>query len=119
MGTKHRRPRDAQEEEILLQWGVRLAEEIESLSSQVSSAIKHGHLQDALEEASIVLELTGQRDLARRASDLAEQVALMRRYRGSRMTIASLDQVKRTAKTLASEIKKRMEERMASIGAHA
>jgi len=111
-----RHGRDAQEEEILLQWGVRLAEEIESLSSQShSSLLRQGHLQDALEEASVVLEMTGNSDLAQRASDLAEQLALLRRrIHGARIVAPSVDSVRRSARGLAREMKRRMEERLAT-----
>ncbi len=116
MREKPRRPRE--EEEILLQWGVKLAEEIESLSSQGGSAIRHGHLQDALEEASVVLEMTGNSDLARRASDLAERIADLRRHSpGSRLMMSSIESVRRSVRGLAREMRKRMEERMTAIGA--
>jgi len=109
-----KRPAPPREEEILLQWGVQLAEEIESLSSQGGSAIRHGHLQDALEEASVVLEMAGYSDLARAAQDLAERLAELRRRGGMRLTVAMVDNVRRSAKRLAGEMKHRMEERLAA-----
>jgi len=103
--------RRLQEQELLREWGKMVAAEIEHLSSQAPQAIRQGHLQDALAEARIVLEMTGHKDLARKAHDLYEKLAEARiGPRGVRIISPAYEALKREARILAGEIRKRMEE---------
>jgi len=103
--------RGSQEHEMLREWGKMVADEIEHLTAQAGQAIRQGHLQDALHEASVVLEMTGHKDLARRARDLYERLAEARAGpRGIRVLNPVYEALRREARLLAGEIRRRMEE---------
>ncbi len=107
---KEKAPSD---ESLVREWGVKLAEEIEQLSRQGGHAIKYGHLQDALEEAQVVLEMAGHTDLARRALDIVERLQEARRLqRTTRIVSPRIEAMKREAMRLAQEMKKRLEEEL-------
>ncbi len=109
--ARDKQPRGVAEQELLREWGKMLAEEIESLTVQGVQAIRQGHLQDALAEARVVLELAGHEDLARKAYDLLERLSEVRAGpRGVRVLTPVYESVRREARNLAGEIRRRMEE---------
>ncbi len=98
-----------EDREIVREWGVKLAEEIESYTHSGVSSIKTGHLEDALEEAQVVLEIAGERDLARRALELSARAAEARLVmRSTRAITTAVERVRVDAQKFAVEMKKRL-----------
>ncbi len=105
------------EAEILKEWGVKLAEEIEQYTKMGVAPIKNGSLEDALDEAQVVLDMLEERDLAERAQKLATRLAEVRlMIRSTRSITASAERAKMEAQKLARDMRKRLQGRL-EVGA--
>ncbi len=105
--------KNKEEEEIVREWGVKLAEEIESYTMSGLTPIKTGHLEDALREAGIVLDMAGEKDLARRAEELSRKALEARHImKATRAITASVEKVRLDAQRFAVDMKRRMDKKL-------
>ena len=116
MDNLSRRGRDS-EKEILKEWGMKLADEIEQYTRMGVGPIKNGSLEDALDEAQVVLDMLKEKDLAERAQELATKLAEVRiMIRSTRSITASAERTRMEIQRLVKDMKKRLKGRL-EVGA--
>jgi len=103
--------------DFLREWGLKVAEEIEHLTKLGITPLKNGSLEDAVEEAQIVLEMLDEKELSRRALELSSKLAELRlMIRSTRVITASAERLKLEAVRLARDMKDRLS-RQLEVGA--
>ncbi len=101
--------KDDVDKEIVRVWGVKLAEEIEKYTHNGLNSQKLSYLEDALEEAHIVLEMADEKDLARKALELSAKVSEARLIlRSTRIISPSIEKIRLDSQKFAREMKKRL-----------
>lgn len=105
------------DKDFLREWGIKVAQEIEQLTHLGITPLKNGSLEDAVEEAQVVLELLGEEDLSRRALELSARLAELRiTIRSTHMVSRSAERLKVEAVKLARDMRERLS-RQLEVGA--